>query len=129
MTSATQACGSTSFVRALVMRLYITAARWPPRSEPQNSALGSIVRKTDAPVVEEPGEGGPTLKHIVHGLGDVVGSGELRTLLAHLCFQICDQRGAALLADSLAVIGTLAIDRALDLEQPVDAPDGPERQG
>jgi hypothetical protein len=36
-TSASQACGSMSFIFALTIRLYITAARSPPRSEPQNS--------------------------------------------------------------------------------------------
>src|SRR4051812_46765896 len=36
-TSASQACGSTSFILAVTIRLYITAARSPPRSKPQNS--------------------------------------------------------------------------------------------
>ena len=36
-TSASQACGSTSFILAVTIRLYMTAARWPPRSEPQNN--------------------------------------------------------------------------------------------
>src|SRR6202040_2240272 len=37
MTSASQACGSTLFNLAVTIRLYITAARWPPRSEPANN--------------------------------------------------------------------------------------------
>jgi hypothetical protein len=32
-----QACGSTSFILAVTIRLYMTAARWPRRSEPQNN--------------------------------------------------------------------------------------------
>ena len=36
-TSASQACGSTSFILAETMRLYMAAARSPPRSDPQNS--------------------------------------------------------------------------------------------
>src|SRR4051812_42257330 len=36
-TSASQACGSTSFNLAVTIRLYIAAARCPPRSEPANS--------------------------------------------------------------------------------------------
>ena len=36
-TSASQACGSMSFIFAETMRLYIFAARNPPRSEPANS--------------------------------------------------------------------------------------------
>ena len=36
-TSASQACGSTLLSLAVPMRVYIAAARTPPRSEPQNS--------------------------------------------------------------------------------------------
>src|SRR5262245_49300242 len=36
-TSASQACGSMSFILAVTMRLYMAAARWPPRSEPAKS--------------------------------------------------------------------------------------------
>src|SRR6185437_1885539 len=36
-TSASQACGSASFIFAVMMRLYMAAARSPPRSDPQNS--------------------------------------------------------------------------------------------
>src|SRR5258705_5765892 len=36
-TSASQACGSTSFILAVTIRLYMTAVRCPPRSEPQNN--------------------------------------------------------------------------------------------
>jgi hypothetical protein len=36
-TSASQPCESMSFNLAVTIRLYVTAARWPPRSEPQNN--------------------------------------------------------------------------------------------
>src|SRR6476660_1791375 len=36
-TSLSQACGSTPFLLAVTIRLYIEAARCPPRSDPQNS--------------------------------------------------------------------------------------------
>src|SRR5579859_2550216 len=36
-TSASQACGSTPFILQEMIRLYMIAARWPPRSEPQKS--------------------------------------------------------------------------------------------
>src|SRR4051812_17062675 len=36
-TSASQACGSRSFISAVTIRLYITTARSPPRFEPQNN--------------------------------------------------------------------------------------------
>src|SRR6185436_13349791 len=35
--SASQACGSMPFILAVTIRVYIAAARWPPRSEPQNN--------------------------------------------------------------------------------------------
>ena len=36
-TSASQACGSMSFILAVTISLYIAAARSPPRSEPANN--------------------------------------------------------------------------------------------
>ena len=36
-TSASQACGSTSFIFAVTMMLYMAAVRCPPRSEPANN--------------------------------------------------------------------------------------------
>jgi hypothetical protein len=48
-------------------------------------------------------------------------AGELGALLAHIGFQIGDERRALRLANSLSLVGALAIDRALDLEQGVDA--------
>ena len=48
-------------------------------------------------------------------------AGELGALLAHIGFQIGDERRALRLANSLSLVGVLAIDRALDLEQSVDA--------
>jgi hypothetical protein len=82
-TSASQACGSTSFILAVTIRLYITAARPPPRLEPQNSqdyrpramphgSFGGVIRQADAAVVEEAGERAPAREHLVHCLGDVV---------------------------------------------------------
>ena len=48
-------------------------------------------------------------------------AGELGALLAHIGFQIGNQRRALRLADSLSMVGALAIDRALDCEEGVDA--------
>ena len=36
-TSASHACGSTPFILQVTMRSYMAAARWPPRSDPQNN--------------------------------------------------------------------------------------------
>jgi hypothetical protein len=38
-TSASHACGSTPFILAVTMRLYMAAARGPPRSDPQNNQV------------------------------------------------------------------------------------------
>lgn len=60
------------------------AARWPPRSEPQNShafssqghaakcPLGRIVGDVDPAIAEEAGEGVPTPQHVVAGLGEIM---------------------------------------------------------
>jgi hypothetical protein len=50
-----------------------------------------------------------------------VTAGELGALLTHIGFQIGNQRSALRLPDSLSVVKALAIDRALDCEQGVDA--------
>src|SRR3546814_1203017 len=39
--------------------------RLPAQGDASQRALGGIVRQADAPVVEEPGKGGPVLEHIV----------------------------------------------------------------
>ena len=128
-TSASQACGSMSFILAVTMRLYMAAARWPPRSEPAKShdflpesdtakaAFSGVVRQADAAVVEEAREGCPALEHVVHGLGDIAAARELGPLLPHPGFKLGDERRAQLLANSAALFGTPAIDGALDLEQ------------
>ena len=49
--------------------------------------------------------------------GQIVTAGELGSLLAHPGLQFGDPRRALRLADSLSVVGALAIDRALDCEE------------
>src|SRR3984885_10003451 len=137
-TSASQACGSISFILAVTMRLYITAARSPigaaeqPRlptqSDATHAALGGIVGQTDAAIVEEARERDPTLEHVVHGLGDVVAARELGALLSHPGLQIGDQRRAELLSNGATPFRTLSVDRPLDLEQLIDPTDRFQRQ-
>ena len=60
----------------------MTAARWPPRSDPQSShalrpsgmqrALGGIVRETNPAIVEEPSERIPELENIEAVLGEIM---------------------------------------------------------
>ena len=113
----------------------MAAARWPPRSDPQNNqdfrprswataqpALGGIVRHADAAVFEEQREGRPAAEHVLDRLHKVVPTRQLRRLLAHIGqARLLDQCPALRSADGQALLGALAIDRALDLEQSVDA--------
>ena len=101
----------------------MSAARRPPRSEPQNShdfpseshaaqpALGGIVRHADAPVFEEQREGRPALEHVVDGLHEVVPARQFGRLLAHVGHEIVDQRPALRAANRQALLGALAVDR------------------
>jgi hypothetical protein len=94
----------------------MAAARRPPRSDPQNNhdflpnampqrSFGGVVREADAAIVQEACEGGPALEHIVHGLGQIVTAGELGALLAHIGFQIGDERRALCLPNNLSLVG------------------------
>jgi hypothetical protein len=68
----------------LMISVYITAARSPPRSEPANSprlaperdasqhALGRVVGDADPIIVEKQLEGVPATEHVVYRLGDIV---------------------------------------------------------
>ena len=79
-TSASQACGSTSFSLAVEIRVTMNAARSAPRSEPANSQdlrpsakpperpFGGIVGQADPAVLEERGKAAPPLQHVVDRL-------------------------------------------------------------
>src|SRR3984885_2480554 len=54
--------------------------RLPTQSDATHAALGGIVGQTDAAIVEEARERDPTLKHVVHGLGDIVTAREFSAL-------------------------------------------------
>jgi hypothetical protein len=135
-TSASHACGSMSFNFAVTIRLYMAAARRPPRSEPGFSsksdtpqpALGCVVRQADAAVVEEACEGGPSLQHVIHGFGKIAAAGELRPLGTHASFQLVDERPAKVIADCTALVCALGRNAALDLEQPIHALHDLQRQ-
>ncbi len=51
-------------------------------------------------IVEETGERGPALEHVVHRLGEVIAAREFGALLAQPAFQIGDQGCAELLRTS-----------------------------
>lgn len=85
--------GSTPFILAETIKLYMAAARWLPRSDPANNqdflpcaaqgAFGGIVRETDAPAVEEEGEGRPAVQQVIEGLGKIIVARQLVTLSLH----------------------------------------------
>src|SRR5450631_3780614 len=85
--------------------------RLPTQSDATHASLGGIVGQADATIVEEARERGPTLEHVVHGLGDVVAARELGALLSHPGLQIGDQRRAEFLSDGPALFKALPVDR------------------
>ena len=140
-TSASQACGSTPFILAVTMRLYMAAARCLPRSDPQNShdfstqgdtsqpSFGGVVREADASVFEEEGEACPALENVFDRFGQVVPTSEPSDLRTHIDMKIVDQWPAQHLPDGQAFLGALAVDGSLDLEQRVDTAHDLDRDG
>ncbi len=103
----------------------------PRFSAQRYTAQGSfrcVVRQADAAVIKEQGEGHPTLQDVIHRLGEIVAARQLWAVLEHPGFKISDQRRAQFLPHLPPPFDTLAVDRALDLEQRVDAPDRLQRQ-
>src|SRR4051794_1635882 len=94
--SASQACGSMPFILAVMIRLYMAAARRPPRSEPQNNQdFRPLVRRhcwTDIPAYQRNAH--PALQDIVERLGEVMPTGEFGELFSHVDLKIVD-RGPA----------------------------------
>src|ERR1700733_12209608 len=98
-TSASQACGSISFILAVTIRLYITAARSPPRSEPQNNQdflpraiprtprSAALLDRQMRPSSRKARERDPALENVIHRLGDIVAAREFGALLTHPSFQ------------------------------------------
>src|SRR6202048_1505241 len=93
-TSASQACGSTPFILAVMIRLYIDAARLPPRSDASQSSFGGIVGETHAPILKEQSKARPSLQDVIERFGQVVPTGELGELFAHVGVKILGQRPA-----------------------------------
>src|SRR5438477_9570422 len=59
-----------------------------PESDPAQSALGGVVRQADAAVVENAGEGGPALEHVIERLGDVGVTRQPGAFGAHPFFEL-----------------------------------------
>src|SRR5712671_3684312 len=98
--SASQACGSTPFILAVTMRLYMAAARCPPRSDPQNShdfrpkgdtsqaSFRGVVREAYAPVLGEESEASPALEDVFDRFGQVVPASEWSDLRTNIDMKI-----------------------------------------
>ena len=80
-------------------------------------------------LVEEAGEGRPTLEHIVHGLGGVGMARQPATLGAHPFCEVANERRDTVLACGTPVISCQPVDLALDREDRVDAAHGLDGQG
>src|SRR5580658_3191433 len=131
-TPASQACGSTPFILAVMMRLYMSAARRPPRSDPQNNhdfrpsatprsprsaaLLDMQTRLSSRNSVKA----GQRLSMYWIALAGSCPR-QPRRLLAHVGHEIVDQRPAYGASDRKALFRALAVDRALDGKQRVDA--------
>jgi hypothetical protein len=85
--------------------------------------FNTIRRQADAPIIEEPAEGGPALQHIVDCLRDVRVARHLAAHTAHPVLQIIHQSGDLLLPDGATLFDRQTIDCTLDGEDRVDPPD------
>ena len=90
-------------------------------------ALGGIVLKADAAVVEEPGERIPALQHIEAGLDAIVTARQFGDLLGEPGVELVHQRRAEFLPNRESLGGALAVDAVLDVEQGVETLHGFER--
>ena len=94
--------------------------RLSAQSNPSGSALGSIVCEADAAVVEEAGEKVPAPEHVIHRLGHGGMARQLPVLDLHPVLEPGQHRGAQPLACGEALLGGLAVDPALNVEQYID---------
>ena len=139
-TSASQARGSTSFSLAVVISVYMAAARSPPRSDPANSQAflpsakprsarsAALFVRQIRPSSKEAGEAIPALEHVVDRLGDRCRARQLGR--AARASMLPDRRPAArsVLPHAQSLFGAQAVDVALDIEERVDAPDRLQRE-
>src|SRR5204862_4459920 len=93
--SASQACGSTPFILAVTIRLYMAAARCPPRSDPQNSHdfLPRAMPRSplSAALLERHTRPCPPFENVIERFGQVMPTRELDDLVAHIGVKILDQ--------------------------------------
>ena len=107
------------------------AARSAPRWEPANVQLrlsfGGVVAEADPAVVDEAGEVDPAPEHVVHRLKDLGRARERIALAEQPGVHVVEKWFALLLAHGIPLVSAASVDRALDLEQLIQAPDRLQR--
>ena len=100
---------------------------FPAKGDATQGSFGGVVGQADTAIVEEAGEGIPTLEHVIHGAGDVRVARQFAAFLAHPRFERSDQWRGLFPANGEPPIGRQTVDGALDLEQGVDPLDSFQR--
>ena len=125
------ASGSTSFILALTIRLYMTAALCQPRSEPENSqdlpecdaaqrAFRGIIGQANTAIVEEPG------KHRPSASACSPSPWQHRCRPKAFCVPHSSTRAdrrlgtRGTIADRPTLLWAVSVDAALDIEQLID---------
>ena len=83
--------------------------RFSAQGNSAQRALRGVIGQTDPAIVEEPGEGCPTVEHVVHGLAGIVMRREPGSRGGHPVRQFRDQRRAQYLPHSQAFGGDLPL--------------------
>jgi hypothetical protein len=99
----------------------------PSQGDASQCALGAIVGHADPAIVEEAGEVVPAPEHVVDRLQDLGGSREGFALAQQPGMHVFEKRPALFLAYGAPLIGVVAINGALDLEQRIEASDRLQR--
>lgn len=148
-TSAIRACGSIPFIFAVTIRVYMTAARSPPRSEPAKShdfrpnaiplgarsaaglvrqmrpSSGNAVKAAHSPCLATVSGG----NDVIDGLGRTVVFRELCAFLQQPVAQAFDPRAGSFQPNDQAGARVLAVDVAPDVEDGIAPLHGLRRDG
>lgn len=99
----------------------------PSQGDAAQRSFGGVVAEADPAIVEEAGEVGPAPEHLIHGLQDLGRAREGFSLAQQPGVHVVEQRLASPLAPGSPLVGSAAVDGALDLEQRIEASDRLQR--
>ena len=99
----------------------------PSQGDASQCALSTIVGQADPAIVEDAGEVVPAPEHVIHGLQDLGGAREGFALTQQSGVHVVEKRPALFLAHDAPLVGTAAVNGALDLEQRIEASDRLQR--